>query len=133
MNIVELHLQSLVLKQMDGYDSSIQLFESLKWQFYNCHMFKSLSRLDLKTLMQTSLDNRSSSNGRVTIDKQLANLTTISHKVNSWAQNKRKKQPSSQKALQFEFERNMYIQLVDECVQEEFVLVHHHSLHRWNI
>lgn len=133
MNIVELHLQSLVLKQMDGYDSSIQLFESLKWQFYNCHMFKSLSMLDLKTLMQTSLNNRSSSNGRVTIDKQLANLTTISHKVNSWAQNKRKKQPSSQKALQFEFERNMYIQLVDECVQEEFVLVHHHSLHRWNI
>jgi hypothetical protein len=53
--------------------------------------FESLNGLGLKALIQTALDIRSSSTGRVTIDELLANSTTVSRNVDSRARNGRKK------------------------------------------
>ncbi|KAL2651486.1 hypothetical protein R1flu_019614 [Riccia fluitans] len=55
------------------------------------HPFESLSGLGLKALIQIALDIGSSSASQVTVDELLANLTTISHNIDSRAQNGREK------------------------------------------
>jgi len=54
-------------------------------------LFESLSGLGFKALIQTALDIRSSSIGRITIDDMLANPMTVSRNIDSRAQNGREK------------------------------------------